>query len=90
MRFLTNVTGDWVDDPEDIRRFLAEQVCAPVRWEPSMRRALESGVDRFLEPGPGEVLAGLMRKIDRSVTVRSAASPDGIDPAGETESPPSF
>ena len=89
VRFLTNVTGDWVSDPEEIRRFLAEQVCSPVRWEPSMRRALDSGVRTFLEPAPGEVLAGLMRKIDRGAEVRSAASPDVIDQVADAELPPS-
>ncbi len=85
--FVTNVTGELVSDPEQIRRNLSEQVCAPVLWEKSMRTALGLGLTRFLEPGPGEILAGLMRKIDRQVEVRSAANPeclegsDGLDPA---------
>jgi [acyl-carrier-protein] S-malonyltransferase len=73
--FLSNVTGGPVEDPDEIRRLLGEQVCAPVLWERSMRHALDSGLRRFLEPGPGEVLAGILRKIDPAVLVRSAARP---------------
>jgi [acyl-carrier-protein] S-malonyltransferase len=76
--FLTNVTGDFERDPEAIRGHLAAQVCASVLWEASMQKALESGVTRFVEPGPGKVLAGLMGKIDRSATVRSAATPEDV------------
>ena len=43
-----------------------------------MRWALGQGIRRFLEPGPGEVLGGLLRKIDETVEVRSAASPKSI------------
>ena len=44
-----------------------------------MRKALDMGIREFVEPGPGEVLAGLMRKIDRSVSVRAAANPDCLE-----------
>ena len=60
------------------RGHLAAQVCASVLWEASMQKALESGVTRFVEPGPGKVLAGLMGKIDRSAAVRSAATPEDV------------
>ena len=77
--FLSNVNGGPVEDPEVVRAQLAQQVCAPVRWEQSMRWALEAGFRTFLEPGPGTVLAGLMKKIDREVTVRSAATPADLE-----------
>ena len=76
--FLTNVTGDFVSDPETIRGHLATQVCSSVLWEKSMRAALARGVDRFVEPGPGKVLAGIMGKIERSASVRSAAAPEDL------------
>lgn len=75
MPFLTNVTGETESDPARIRANLAQQVCAPVRWEQSMRTAIARGVTRFLEPGPGKVLAGLLGKIAPEATVRSAATP---------------
>jgi [acyl-carrier-protein] S-malonyltransferase len=73
--FVSNVTAEPTDDPERIREQLALQVCSPVLWEASMRWALSQGIRDFLEPGPGTVLAGLLRKIDPSAQVRSAASP---------------
>jgi [acyl-carrier-protein] S-malonyltransferase len=73
--FVSNVTGEPTSDPEAIRRQLAVQVCAPVLWEKSMRYALSLGIKSFLEPGPGEVLAGILRKIEPEVSVRSAATP---------------
>jgi [acyl-carrier-protein] S-malonyltransferase len=76
--FVSNVTAEPGRDPEAIRRQLAEQVCAPVLWERSMRWALAQGLRSFLEPGPGEVLGGLLRKIDESATCRSVATPAAL------------
>lgn len=77
--FVTNVTGEPVADPQAIRGHLADQVCAPVRWEASMRWALGEGITSFLEPGPGNVLGGIMRKIDKGATVRSVQEPSDLD-----------
>lgn len=52
-------------DPEAIARTLAAQVTQPVRWEQSMRRMLADGFDTFYEIGPGRVLTGLLKRIDR-------------------------
>ena len=76
--FVSNVTALPATDPGRIREQLAEQVCAPVLWERSMRWALGQGIQRYLEPGPGEVLAGLLRKVDEGVQVRSAATPKSL------------
>lgn len=78
--FLNNVSGGPVDDPTVIREQLGQQVCAPVLWEKSMRWALDAGIRRFLEPGPGQVLAGLLRKIDQDAEVVSAATPADCAP----------
>ena len=80
--FVTNVTGQPVEDPEAIRRNLAEQVCSPVRWEDSMRWAVAQGIQDWLEPAPGAVLAGLLRKIDPDARVRSAATPAALAEEG--------
>lgn len=77
--FLSNVNGGPVTEPETIRQQLAQQVCAPVLWERSMRWALDNGVRTFLEPGPGKILGGILRKIDSEAVVRSAASPGDLD-----------
>ena len=61
---LLNVTGDWApEDPEALRGIMARQLCSPVRWYDAMRALIASGVDTVVEVGPGNVLAGLMRKI---------------------------
>jgi [acyl-carrier-protein] S-malonyltransferase len=77
--FLTNVIGEPVDDVEAIRGYLADQVCSPVLWEKSMRWAVEHGHREFLEPGPGAVLSGLVRKVDRDVVTRSVESPEALE-----------
>jgi len=62
---LSNVTGLPHQEPDSIRRRLAEQVASPVRWEDCVRWVLGKGVRRFVELGPGGVLGGLLRSIDR-------------------------
>ncbi|MEO0651054.1 MAG: ACP S-malonyltransferase [Planctomycetota bacterium] len=79
--FVTNVTGEPVDDVERIRGYLADQVCSPVLWEKSMRWAVEAGHRSFLEPGPGAVLSALVRKVDREVETRSVEQPDQVEQA---------
>jgi [acyl-carrier-protein] S-malonyltransferase len=54
---------------------LIRQVSSPVRWEDVVRRLLAEGVTTFVELGPGTVLAGLIKKIERSVTVASVERP---------------
>ena len=55
------------DDPEDIRQLMVKQIVQPVLWEDSMRYLLQQGFDQFYEVGPGRVLRGLLRRIDRKV-----------------------
>jgi [acyl-carrier-protein] S-malonyltransferase len=62
---VSNVDADAHSDPEVIRRLLVQQVCSPVRWEDSMKSLLSQGYDTFYEVGPGRVLRGLMKRIDR-------------------------
>jgi [acyl-carrier-protein] S-malonyltransferase len=72
------VTGKPVSAPSEIRAHLSDQVCAPVRWEDSMRWALAQGIKSFVEPGPGNVLGGIMRKIDKDADVRSVQEPADV------------
>ncbi|HXT57329.1 MAG TPA: ACP S-malonyltransferase [Pirellulales bacterium] len=62
---ISNVDACSHDDPEEIRRLLVEQVVSPVRWEDSIRELLAQGFDRYYEIGPGRVLRGLLKRIDR-------------------------
>jgi [acyl-carrier-protein] S-malonyltransferase len=64
---VTNVDAEAVDSGEDAREALIRQVASPVRWEDSIREMIEAGVSTFVEVGPGRVLSGILRQIDRSV-----------------------
>jgi [acyl-carrier-protein] S-malonyltransferase len=64
---VTNVDADTIRKGDEAREALIRQVTMPVRWEESMRMLLDEGVNTFVEVGPGKVLTGLMRQIERSV-----------------------
>jgi [acyl-carrier-protein] S-malonyltransferase len=68
---ISNVDALPHDDPEDIRSILIRQILQPVRWEDSMRSLIQQGFDQFYEVGPGRVLRGLLRRIDRNVSCQS-------------------
>jgi [acyl-carrier-protein] S-malonyltransferase len=65
---ISNVDAAPHCDPIEIRQALVHQVLSPVLWEDSARRLLSEGFDQFFEIGPGRVLKGLMRRIDRKVS----------------------
>src|ERR1700751_4747380 len=68
MPLVTNVDADTITTGDEAREALIRQVTMPVRWEESMRLLIDEGVNTFIEVGPGRVLTGIMRQIERSVT----------------------
>ena len=72
---ISNVTARPVSGPEEARDLLQRQVCSPVLWEESVRWMIDSGCSAFLEPAPGKVLTGIMRKINRDIPCESAEIP---------------
>jgi [acyl-carrier-protein] S-malonyltransferase len=64
---VTNVDADTITTGEEAREALIRQVTLPVRWEESIRLLIDEGVTTFIEVGPGKVLTGLLRQIERSV-----------------------
>ena len=77
MPVVTNVDARATTAPDELRDALVRQVSAPVRWVDSMQLLIEQGIDTFVEAGPGKVLSGLMRQINRDVkmlNVEDAAS----------------
>ena len=73
MPVISNVDAEAHDDPEAIRELLVKQVVAPVQWEGTMRKMLAHGHTPFWEVGPGRVLRGLLKRIDRK------AESDGVE-----------
>jgi [acyl-carrier-protein] S-malonyltransferase len=77
MPVVTNVDARATTAPDELRDALVRQVSLPVRWVESMELLMSHGVDTFIEAGPGKVLSGLMRQINRDVkmlNVEDAAS----------------
>lgn len=67
-----NVSTFAVNDPEEIKKNLVFQLTAPVKWTQSVQNMINDGATEFIEVGPGKVLQGLVKKIDRSMNVSSA------------------
>jgi len=67
-----NVTGQPVADPEIIKTNLISQLTSPVRWTQIMKNMLADGATEIVEVGPGKVLQGLFKKVDRKLAVNSA------------------
>jgi [acyl-carrier-protein] S-malonyltransferase len=67
-----NVTASAVTNPDEIKKNLMSQLTAPVRWTQSIQAMIADGGTEFIEVGPGKVLQGLMRKIDRTVAASGA------------------
>lgn len=67
----SNVDAQPHTDPAEIRDLLIRQVVQPVRWEETMRNLLAAGVERFFEVGPGRVLAGLLKRVNRKIDCRN-------------------
>jgi [acyl-carrier-protein] S-malonyltransferase len=66
---VNNADAEIITDGDEAREGLLRQVTLPVRWEDSIRELIDQGVNTFVEVGPGRVLTGLLRQIERSVHV---------------------
>ncbi|MDD5679780.1 MAG: ACP S-malonyltransferase [Candidatus Omnitrophica bacterium] len=77
--FISNVTAAYINDPETIKKNLALQVNHRTLWENSIRLMMKDGISEFYEIGPGEVLKGILRKIDRALSVYNIKKPADIN-----------
>lgn len=68
-----NVTGKGTCDPELLKSNLVAQLTAPVKWTQSVQQMISDGATNFIEVGPGKVLQGLVKKIDRSMETQSGS-----------------
>lgn len=81
---VSNVTADFVTDKDDIKNKLIEQLYSPVRFEETISRLIDEGVTTFIEIGPGKVLSGLVKKVNRRVKTIAVSDPNTIELAVQT------
>ena len=62
MPLLHNASADSCEDPAEIRSLMVTQLCHPVRWYDTMNKLMDHEIELFVEVGPGNVLAGLLKK----------------------------
>ena len=79
---ISNVTGEEVKTPEEIRETLREQVTGTVRWTDCMQRLIDLDCDLFIELGPGNVLAGLLKRTNREIAVISVGDAESLQKCG--------
>ena len=75
---ITNVDAEAITSGEEARESLIRQVTMPVRWLDSVREMIETGVNIFVEVGPGKVLTGLIKRIAETTNASSIGTPDDI------------
>ncbi len=80
IEFYSNYTGEKVADPDKMKEYLVRQVNSPVKWIKIIENIIkENGEDiEFLEVGPGKVLQGLVRRINKKIEIRGLSTPDDI------------
>ena len=75
---ITNVEATANQDAVRVRELLVAQVCAPVRWEQSVEAMISLGVSRFVEIGPGKVLTGLVKRINKEMVLTNIEDTAGV------------
>lgn len=78
INIISNVTALAVNEPSKIKELLIKQIENRVRWRESILKMIDEGVDNFIEIGPGKVLAGLIKRINKQVKTISINSEDDI------------
>src|SRR5207302_8948218 len=81
--FMSTVTAR-VENAKRMAPLLVEQLTAPVRFTHAAQALMKEGVNTFVEVGPGNVLSGLVKRLDRSVRTISVDTPDALDKLEET------
>lgn len=78
-KLIANTTAEIISTPEEIKNEIYAQSFGPVKWVDTINKLKENGVDTIYEIGPGKVLAGLIKKIDKTLTVININSLDDIE-----------
>lgn len=77
--YVANVNAELIDKKDNIRELLAEQVYSSVRWQQSVENIIASGVNTFIEIGPGKTLSSFVKKIDRTCRVLNVEKVEDLD-----------
>ena len=75
---ISNVTGKEISNSNELKELLVKQIESSVRWRESVLLMIEKGVTEFIEIGPGKVLSGLIKRIDKNVKVSAINSEEDI------------
>ncbi len=75
---ISNVTAQETKNSNEIKELLIKQIESPVKWRESVLYMIENGIKKFIEIGPGKVLSGLIKRIDRSVELMSINDIDDL------------
>ena len=78
VQIVSNVTAQVVENPQDIKKLLIDQIFSKVRWRESVEYMINRGVEEFVELGPGKVLTGLVKRINDKVLSKSINTIDEI------------
>lgn len=78
-KLVANTTAQFISTPDEIKSEIYAQSFGPVKWVDTVKKLKENGVDTIYEIGPGKVLAGLIKKIDKEITVININSLSDID-----------
>ena len=75
---ISNVTADEISNKDELKKLLIEQIENRVRWRESVTKMIDNGVSHFIEIGPGKVLSGLVKRINKSVKINTINSVSDI------------
>ena len=76
---ISNVTAESISNSKDLKLLLIKQIENRVRWRESVLNMINSNVDHFIEIGPGKVLSGLVKRINREVKINTINSLEDIE-----------
>jgi [acyl-carrier-protein] S-malonyltransferase len=76
---ISNVIADYIEKKEMVREFLRKQVMYPILWTRCIIKMLQEGVDTFIEIGPGKILCGFLKKIDKNLIISNVEDMESLN-----------
>ena len=77
-KLISNVTAEEILDKDQLKKLLIDQIESRVRWRESINYMIKNGVNNFIEIGPGRILSGLVKRIDKKVKVSAINNEEDI------------